>query len=158
RGVLLAAARVTRGAPQLRALYDTDGAPRPFDAPALPILQEVGRVDDLADVLRPDLLRLVDEEILDPWLLTNVVDLFDDQRSEPAATGTTTTICLDAVLSGTVDHGLARWLGFLDNDVLPIADDSKIAARIVTAVFAPDWSALLQSGLVLSLPPAAVVA
>lgn len=153
-GVLVAAARVTRGAPRRRTLHDTPGAPRPVDTPALPIPVEVARVGRLAEVVQTDLLRLVDEQILDPWLLSTV-DTVVDERNEPI--GTSSSNCLDTVLNGTVDHGLARWLGFLDNDD-SINDDGALSARIVTAVFAPDWAALEDSELLFSIPPGALVA
>ncbi len=152
-GVLLAAARVARGAPLRKALYDVDGAPRPFEAPTLTLATEVARVDALADALRPDLLRLVDEQVLDPRLLTTASTIVDERGAE---LGTSTNNCLDAVLQGTVDHGLARWLGFLDNDVLAPVDD-KITARVVTTVFAPDWAELLRTGLLATIPLDAVV-
>lgn len=153
-GVLLAAARVARGAPQRRALYDTTGAPSPSDSPVLTVPGEVARVGALADVLRPDLLRLIDEPIFDPWLLGTTDDLVDERG---VAIGTSTSNCIDAVLNSTIDHGLARWLGFLDNDILSSGEDNEIAARAVTAVFAPNWTELLTSGLLASLSPDAVV-
>lgn len=152
-GVLQAAARVTRGAPLRRALYDVAGSPRPFDAPPLAIPVEVGRVGLLGNRLHPDLLRLVDERVLDPALLTTTSPVIDDQDEE---IGTSASSCLDAVLQASLDHGLARWLGFLDNDL--IVNDDVIAARVVTTVFAPDWMRLLTSGVALSIPPDAVVA
>ena len=153
-GVLLAAARVARGAPIRRALYDVDGTPRPFQADLLTVAAEVGRVGVLSDALRDDLLRLVDEEVLDPSTLDTGATLFDEHGTE---LGTTTNRCVDAVLQGSVDHGLARWLGFLDNDALALTDND-ITGRIVTTVFAPDWLALLASGMLASIPLDAVVA
>ena len=107
----------------------------------------------LSDALRDDLLRLVDEEVLDPSTLATDATLFDEHGTE---LGTTTNRCLDAVLQASVDHGLARWLGFLDNDALA-PTDNDITGRIVTTVFAPDWFALLASGKLASIPLDAVV-
>ncbi len=157
-GVLLAAARVARGAPQLRALYDTSlssGLPRPSEADPLTVADEVARVGRLAEVLRHELLRLVDEPFLDPWQLSTVSPIFNEhgQIGESSATST----CLDNVLNGTVDHGLARWLGFLDMDNLTAGGD-PIDARIVTAVFAPNWNEIEARFLQFTFPPDAVVA
>ena len=157
-GVLLAAARVARGAPLQKALYDTSlssgGLPRPFEADPLTMAEEVARVAELAEVLRPELLRLVDEEFLDPWLLSTVNELFNEHGDQ---IGTSTSNCLDTVLNGTIDHGLARWLGFLDNDILT-SSDNPIDARIVTAVFAPNWTEINARLLQFTFPPDAVIA
>lgn len=157
-GVLLAAARVARGAPQRRALHDTSlagGLPEPFDADPLTIAEEVARVARLAEVLRPELLRLVDEQLLEPWSLSTASPLVNEHGE--IGDSSATTNCLDTVLDGTVDHGLARWLGFLDNDVLGLSDN-PIDARIVTAVFAPNWREINARFLQFTIPPDAVIA
>ena len=157
-GVLLAAARVARGAPQRKALYDTSlssGLPSPSQADPLKVNDEVARVGRLAEVLHGELLRLVDEPVIDPWQLSTVRPILNEhgQIGESSATSN----CLDDVLNGTVDHGLARWLGFLDKDNLS-AGDGPINARIVTAVFAPNWNEIEARFLQVTFPPDAVVA
>ncbi len=110
--------RVRRGAPRRLGLHDDPtAASAAFASPATDD-DEWMRVEPLTREIEPHLQQLVDDLAARQHDLGSTINL-----SEGVAHGATVATALlnslDTVLSGTVDPGMARWLGFMDVDELP---------------------------------------
>ncbi len=111
----LAEKRVRRAAPQRLGLADDPSvASATFAAPATDN-DEWKRVEPLTRDIEPHLKQLIDDLSARQHDLGSTIDL-DEGVTSGAAVATAQLNSLDAVLSGTVDPGMARWLGFMDVD------------------------------------------
>ncbi len=114
----IAEKRVRRGAPRRLGLHDDPTVASASLASPATDDDEWKRVEPLTRELEPHLDQLLRDLSARQHELGGTVDL-DEGVTSGAAVATAQLNSLDAVLSGTADPGMARWLGFMDVDRLP---------------------------------------
>ena len=135
--------RVGRGAPQRLGMHEQPLAAGPTACTPVSPADEVTRVDQLTTDPATTLERLINDTSAPQPLLTAVETVVD---ANGVALGTTNRFVLMDLLLGVVDPGVARWLGFLDVDE-DVAKEGVVVAYVVDALFAPNWAALHEAGL-----------
>jgi hypothetical protein len=128
--------RVKRGAPQRFGLHDDPTVSGPAAAAPATADDELKRVGPLAEEVFPALDRALNDLSQRPAALRTAQTL-----SEGALTGSVAqadVACLRAVLAGTADPGMGRFLGFLDVDTLPVESGATFVLYFVRAFLAFD--------------------
>ncbi len=121
-------------APRKRPLQETTGATAPPAAPAFTSGEESDRVHSLADPLDRDLDALIDGPDL-PLLAAETLAV-TDAAGNPLATAPgddshITINHLGRVLQGTLDPGVAAWLGYKGLDAAPDLDKGLSFYRVI---------------------------
>ncbi|MBZ0071188.1 MAG: hypothetical protein K8I04_05630 [Gammaproteobacteria bacterium] len=128
--------RVRRGAPQRLGLHDDPTVASAALAPPATDNDEWTRVEPLTRELEPHLKQLLEDLSTRQHDLGSTVDL-DEGVTSGATVATAQLNSLDAVLAGTADPGMARWLGFMDVD-LPPADPQPFELYFIRGFLAVD--------------------
>ncbi len=140
--------RVVRGAPQRFGLHDDPSVAGPTSAAPAGPNDEWQRVEALAHDLLPYLKTVVADMSAQPQALRLTQAL-----SEGVVTGadaSAAVACLQAVLAGSADPGVARWLGLMETDVHPTALAGPFTLYFIRA-FIPVNPAFLSPTQLLSL-------
>lgn len=110
-----AEASLRRQAPKLRPLQETSGALAPAAAPPFSAAEESDRVHTLGDPLGADLDVLIDGA-LPPLVASETIEVTDAGGNrlsdDPAQESSIAISHLGRVLQGTLDPGVAAWLGY----------------------------------------------
>ena len=135
--------RVLRGAPQRLGMHEQPLAAAPTACTPVSPADEVTRVEQLTTDSATTLDRLINDTSAPQQLLTAIETVVD---ANGVSLGTTNRFVLMDLLMGVVDPGVARWLGFLDVDE-DVAGKGVVVAYVVDALFAPNWAAIREAGL-----------
>ena len=130
--VTLAEERILRGAPRRLGLHDRPDVASAAAAPPTTSAAELARLQPMINELAPCLNRLVTEPA--PKTLSEVRPLRDEQSNK---TGEFDVNCLGMVMTGSLDPGIGRWLGFVDVDQAPL---STVTGNVVVYAIRGLWS------------------
>ena len=109
--------RVLLGAPLRFGMHDEPSAADPPSCSPATEEDERKRIEALIADLKPSLDRLLDDMSAVPFALRTPITI--DQGQGNASVATASLQCLGAVLGGSLDPGIGRWLGFMDIDEDP---------------------------------------
>lgn len=144
----LARERVRRGAPRRLGLHDSPGANNPAAAPVATPAAEMDRLAPLVAELQPCLDALINDTSQSPQTITQSRTLINElhERQSPQGEPAVSQFdinCLGMVMTGSLDPGIGRWLGFVDVDESPPADDpGDVVVYAVRGIWSMDPESL----------------
>lgn len=138
--IVRAEKRVRIGAPRRFGLHDDPSVSGPAAAAPATDDDEWQRVAPLAGEIAPHLDKVLNDTSALPAALT--VTQMLNSGVQPSAFAQADVSSLRAVLSGTADPGMAKWLGFSGVDTDPIAVSTALTFYLVRGFVAIDVAAL----------------